>query len=214
MKNLSSQNVVRCEEKEDRILDFLGYYFELLSSENANNFGEKSVTLIARSPSSPVARALYAFVSEASAGDISIQIIFSQLEPTDVLSDWLELMLDETSTAPKPDIRWAKTPTLIDAHEQLVLGKSMSWSGDSMRREPSKRDAFELFRSSCTQSAEYGLRAFNMIWGASETIPVRLSNSLVKTNRSEAKAVQKQAEQGGETPLAGRASQATSGTRH
>jgi len=122
------------------------------------------------------------------------------------LSDWLELMADETSTAPHPEIRWAKTPTLMDAHEQLVLGAMMSWSGDSMRREPSKRDAFELFRSSCEQSAEYGLRGFNMLWDASEVIPVRLSNSLVKSNRIENNEC--------EASVPHKISQSTSGTRH
>jgi len=206
MKNLSSQNVVRCEEKEDRILDFLGYYFELLGSECVDYDAEKSVTLIAHSPCSPVARALFAFTSETPAEDIDVRIIFTHLEPTDMLSDWLELMMDETSSAPRPDIRWAKLPSLMDAHEQLILGTSMSWSGDSMRREPSKRDAFELFRSSCNQSAEYGLRGFNMIWESSEPVPARLSNSLVKSNRAE--------KNGSEAPAPGRASQTTSGTRH
>jgi len=206
MKNLSSQNVVRCEEKEDRILDFLGYYFELLGSDCVDHDAEKSVTLIAHSPCSPVAHALFAFASETPAEDIDVRIIFTHLEPTDMLSDWLELMMDETSSAPRPDIRWAKLPSLMDAHEQLILGTSMSWSGDSMRREPSKRDAFELFRSSCNQSAEYGLRGFNMIWESSEPVPARLSNSLVKSNTSE--------KSGSEAPTPGRASQTTSGTRH
>ena len=206
MKNLSSQDVVRCEEKEDRILDFLGYYFELLDSRNNGDLGDKTVTLIARSPSSPVARALYAFVSEASADDINVQIIFSHLEPTDILSNWFDLVVDETSDTPRPEIRWAKTPSLMDAHEQLVLGREMSWSGDSMRREPSKRDAFELYRSTCEQSAEYALRAFNMIWDVSEIVPVRLSSSLVKSNKTESK--------NGEASSPGRASQSTSGTRH
>ena len=180
MKNLSSQDVVRCEEKEDRLLDFLGYYLELLDCSESADDAQKSVTLLARSPRSPVARALYAFASEMSDDEINLEIIFAQLEPTDLLSNWFDLVADESSSAPRPKIRWAKTPSLMDAHEQLVLGTAMSWSGDSMRREPSKRDAFELFRSDCAQSARYGSRAFQSIWEVSQPVPVRLSKSLAK----------------------------------
>jgi len=206
MKSLSSQNVVRCEEKEDRILDFLSYYFELLDDQTYIDNANKSVTLIARSPTSPVARALYAFISETAINEIDVRIIFSQLEPTDTLSNWFELIVDPSSLAPRPVIRWAKIPSLMDAHEQLVLGRAMSWSGDSMRREPSKRDAFELFRSACEQSAEYGLRAFNMIWDVSEAVPVRLTKTLVKSTKSPA------SDEDSSNP--GKTSQTTSGTRH
>ena len=206
MKNLSSQNVVRCEEKEDRILDFLGYYFEMLSDADNNRLFEKSVTLIARSPSSPVARALYAFVSETPADEINVRIIFSQLDPTDTLSNWFDLIVDQSEKLNRPEIRWAKTPSLTDAHEQLVLGSMMSWSGDSMRREPSKRDAFELYRSACEQSAEYGLRAFNMIWDVSQAVPVRLTGNLTKRTNSVGS--------NGENAIFDKNSQSTTGTRH
>ncbi len=183
-KNLSSQDVVRCEEKEDRLLDFLGYYLELLDCSEHSDPKQKTVTLLARSPRSPVARALYAFASEMSDAAINLEVIFAQLEPTDLLSNWFDMVVDETSNTPRPVIRWAKTPSLMDAHEQLVLGTAMSWSGDSMRREPSKRDAFELFRSDCKESARYGIHAFQAIWEVSEPVPVRLSKAL-KTGKTD-----------------------------
>ena len=173
---------------------------------NPGRLVEKSVTLIARSPSSPVARALYAFVAETPADEIDVRIIFSHLEPTETLSNWFDLIVDQSENQQRPEIRWAKTPSLTDAHEQLVLGSMMSWSGDSMRREPSKRDAFELYRSACQQSAEYALRAFNMIWDVSQAVPVRLTSSLTKRNNT--------AGSSGENAIANNTIQSTTGTRH
>jgi hypothetical protein len=59
----------------------------------------------------------------------------------------------------------------LSAHEQLVLAPDRAWIGDSMRREPSKRDAYESFAAGCAETATNAARSFEKIWRASA--PVR-----------------------------------------
>jgi hypothetical protein len=58
------------------------------------------------------------------------------------------------------EVRWARDPRLIEAHEQLVLGAQTCWIGDSMRRDPTKCDAFESYVEGCGEAAGCALVSF------------------------------------------------------
>jgi hypothetical protein len=69
------------------------------------------------------------------------------------------------------ECRIARDSRLLAAHEQLVLAPDCCWIGDSMRREPAKRDAYENFAAGCAETATNASMSFEKMWRASA--PVR-----------------------------------------
>ena len=59
---------------------------------------------------------------------------------------------------------------LLAAHEQLVLAPDYAWIGDSMRREPSRRDTFERFAPASAEVAMQATRSFERLWRATVAI--------------------------------------------
>ena len=66
------------------------------------------------------------------------------------------------------EIRWARHPRLIEAHEQLVLGPETCWIGDCMRRDPAKCDAYESYVEGCGEAAGCAAVSFERLWLASQ----------------------------------------------
>ena len=62
------------------------------------------------------------------------------------------------------EVRWAKHPRLIEAHEQLVLGPETCWIGDCMRRDPAKCDAYESYVEGCGEAAGCAAVSFERLW--------------------------------------------------
>jgi hypothetical protein len=133
---------------------------------------ERHVTLLARSPQSPVARALLETGSEIAALGVTLQVVFARVEPSESLSAWLDLV-DALTPPAHLALRWAQHPSLIDAHEQLVLGTALSWAGDCMRREPEKRDAYEQYDTFDATAAALAQASFSYFWSKSTRLPSR-----------------------------------------
>jgi len=115
--------------------------------------------LIARSPESPVVLALREHAEGLGKSGIRIRAIFGECE------------LGSATVAAAPfalpsECRVARDPRLLAAHEQLVLTPDCAWIGDSMRREPSKRDAYESFTPRCSETATNASRSFEKLWRA------------------------------------------------
>jgi hypothetical protein len=155
-------DVVRRGEKEARITQFIEAFIA------GGAAGGENGLLIARSLRSPVARAVGALV-ETGRLDLRIHAIFSSLDGE------AESEAGSGVAAWAHSVRLARNPRLLDAHELLVLGPATSWFGDSMRREPDKRDAWERFASDCEETARHAQRSFERMWQASE--PVTLDAS-------------------------------------
>jgi hypothetical protein len=123
--------------------------------------------LIARSPESPVAQALRAHAIGLAAMGIRTRAIFSEIEPA------------HAGAMPAPfaqpgECRVVRDQRLIAAHEQLVLAPEYAWIGDSMRREPSRRDTFERFAPASAEVAMQATRSFERLWRATvavESVP-------------------------------------------
>jgi hypothetical protein len=127
--------------------------------------------LIARSPESPVAQALRDHAAALAKSGIRIRAIFGEAE--------LGHSAAKVAAAPfalPSECRIVRDPRLLAAHEQLVLGPDCAWIGDSMRREPSKRDAYECFAASSAETATNAARSFEKMWRAAG--PVRAMPSL------------------------------------
>lgn len=131
-----------------------------------DTFAGTTYTVLARAPDSPVVRALYDVAPEIADAGILVQALFLDLDcvaedrhrPTIVDLQGVDLRV-------LADLRFAA------AHEQLVLGPQKLWLGDCMRRDPAKRDAFEMFHGENAAAARHAQVSFSRMWVGAK--PVR-----------------------------------------
>lgn len=158
----------------ERFSNIMSSYLNRLES-SGGDLRERSMTLIARSPSASVARALIPYAKELEREQVSVNLIFAKLSPIELLTD-LALALnligprDDRSTS----IRLIKTPALLNAHEQLVLGSNTTWTGDMLRRCEENRNGFDLLEENAPGSVRLAQFAFNAIWTIAKPVPTRI----------------------------------------
>jgi hypothetical protein len=68
------------------------------------------------------------------------------------------------------EVRVARNPRLIEAHEQLVLGARACWTGDTMRRDPATCDAYESFVADGPELAAAARLTFERLWSDGEPL--------------------------------------------
>lgn len=170
-ENARQAKLVRCLEKQENLSRFIGYYLDRTSVSVDTDGRVRHGTLIARSPASPVARALMAVANELNSLHISLEVAFARLEPTEPMAEWAALSQTAPGRHPAVILRWAARPPLLEAHEQLVLGLNMSWTGDCMRREPETRDAYELYDTFHQEAAARSTQSFRALWNACQPMP-------------------------------------------
>jgi hypothetical protein len=158
----SQQNDAAIREKVDKLATFIA---DDLSERTASGLpAGDSYLVIARSPKSPVAQALRANAAKLAEAGITVRAIFSEADP--ILTD------DITGPFAAPcECRSVRDRRLLAAHEQLVLGSTSTWIGDSMRREPTKRDTYEHFAPRSVATTAIATRSFERIWRSAA--PVR-----------------------------------------
>jgi hypothetical protein len=140
--------------------------------------------LVARSASSPVAKAIAALAREGVL-DMPVRAVFL-LDRHDGTEGSLDAQPDLPFTL---SARIATDLRLADAHEQLVLGPAASWYGDCMRRDPMKRDAYECFAANCTQTATWARISFERLWASAKPVALRTgrpASSLADSGQTEA----------------------------
>jgi len=144
--------IVKREHKEDKLARFV--------RDCSIPASGAVITVLARSLTSPVIRALSTVLAEAGNTSVTLRIILTH---TDGLhADDATLFAGHTVT-----FRWARQPRLADAHEQLVIANA-TWIGDCMRRDPAKRDAFECYSPDCSRSVRWATMAFERLWSHAE----------------------------------------------
>jgi hypothetical protein len=141
-------------DKEARLKDFIG---EGLAPRNEDPARDNYLTLFVRNPDSPVARGLYAAWSEGHAENARIRILICDTNT------------EEPATVSLLDISGAEFRVLADpsfgpAHEQLVAGGDHVWIGDCLRRDPTKRDAFELYHRNDAAIGVFAVASFEKLW--------------------------------------------------
>ncbi|RUP07884.1 hypothetical protein [Hyphomicrobium sp.] len=141
-------------DKEARLKDFIG---DGLLPRDEGLADRKCLTLFVRNPDSPVARALCAAWSEGRVDNTRIRILICDTNS------------EEAASGALFDIAHAEFRVLADqnfgsAHEQLVVGEKSVWIGDCLRRDPTKRDAFELFHPNETTTAVFATASFEKLW--------------------------------------------------
>ena len=149
------------QEREQQIARFIRQYLDMAAHD-----GPQSVLLVARSGASPVARALKDAAVEIASRGIAVRMIVASEER--VQDFW-----PPTAGRHAREMRIARNPRLLDAHEQLVLGQRATWFGDSLRRDPLKRDAFESFTADDAAAAGRARSTFERLWRATEPLQIR-----------------------------------------
>jgi hypothetical protein len=161
MKSAPRMDVVKREAKEDKLKNFITAHLATMTAEPT------TWLLVARSSHSPVVKALNALAPEINKAQVTVRAILALLDNGASDTQTETMMLCAT------EIRVAGHPRLIEAHEQLVLSASACWIGDSMRREPDKRDAYECYAADHALTANWSTTSFNRLWAASDAIVPR-----------------------------------------
>jgi len=173
LTEFSSKAEIHRREVIKRFDDFFVSYFENLEMREDAVANDLVVTLIARAPASPVAQAVQRHVDRFAALGIDLRVIFSTIDPATEFSSFAEVNgLCSGDKCLGASIRWAKNPALLDAHEQLVLGETHCWSGDTMRRSPDVRFALDMFEiEGSGTTVMLGKMAFDGLWAISDAVP-------------------------------------------
>ena len=152
------------EVREQRLHDLVERYLAHLAQNRDSCPIERSLEIIAHSPESPIAEAVAARLSDLTAAGVTIRAIFASIEAEQPLTRWL---------AEAKFVRWARDIRLLEAHEQLVLGRTRCWSGDAMRRGATKTDLFESLNEGHVEGAALGRQAFDKLALRTATIRPR-----------------------------------------
>jgi hypothetical protein len=145
-------------DKEARLKDFIA---EGLVRRSDVLDGTDPVMIVMRNAESPVARALCVALSENPSEAIGVKVILG------------EILHDEPATMALLDMAGAEFRVLNDArfgaaHEQLVVGAAHVWIGDCLRRDPTKRDAFELYHRADPAIRVFAAASFGKLWAAAK----------------------------------------------
>jgi hypothetical protein len=188
-------SVTRHEEKEHKLQEFICRHLQGLGHAG-DMHPANDLLIVARSLGSPLVKAVAGLTHEIAAAGRSARMILAHIDGEPQPEDW-----GRTITF-SHEIRWAKHPRLIEAHEQLVLGPQTCWIGDCMRRDPAKCDAYESYVEGCGEAAGCAAVSFERLWLACQPLVHRTDRRIPGIGA------------GSPPPTVEAAPQATVGTRH
>jgi hypothetical protein len=154
----------RTNQTNGRTDDIASFIRSTAFSDDIVAAGKTELLLIAQSVKSPVVAALKAVLGEIADGRFETRLVLARMPENDPV--------EELAALAPAEIRWAKNPRMLDAHEQLVIGPHSTWMGDCMRRDPTKRDAFQSFNVDCPEAAGWAHVSFERIWQASSPLAI------------------------------------------
>ncbi|MDX2308887.1 MAG: hypothetical protein NW216_11660 [Hyphomicrobium sp.] len=164
-------HVVRKEEKEARLAEFLGDSFKALDADTSSH---PVVSIVARGYDSPVVAALASQSALLSHAGILVRLLVVNEEAS------VPTAFADISRTLK--VRVGSDHRIHDAHEQLVFGDRVVWIGDCMRRDPAKRDAYECYSRDCAETAIFALRSFERLWKLGRPAKAHAFDSLKARN--------------------------------
>jgi hypothetical protein len=154
-------SVTRRGDKELRLGAFIARGLDgIAQSHELSQPERQAILVIARSGQSPVVRSLAALVHEIAAAGARVRIVL--LKPD--AHGLPEALIGACARGLDCEVRRAGNPRLIEAHEQLVVGARICWTGDSMRRDPAICDAYESFVEDCPEIAAAAAAMFERLW--------------------------------------------------
>lgn len=151
---------------------YFSQYLDWLDQQKDADPAARQVTIIARTPLSPVVLAMCAMQENLSARQVCVQVVFSDVDPERALRSCWEVISDLSKEREHGElIRWASSRGILEAHEQMILGRHMCWLGDAMRREPGRRDGFDLFEMDAPHTCKLGVQSFAALWKFAKPVP-------------------------------------------
>lgn len=162
VKATSTMHVVRKEDKHAILREFIEQDIDARRGLPPGCQSSVVYYLIARSPDSPVARAVADFAEKAEQLGIKIQAVFAASGP--------KAAMHNAKIISCRDTRLIHDPRLLDAHEALLLGDSYAWVGDCMRRDPAQNDAYERFSTACGFTMASVRKAFDQLWNTARPL--------------------------------------------
>jgi len=162
------------QQSVEKLSALIASYVQRLETKGGT-LHERSLTLIARSPSAPVTRALALQAAGLKREQVSASIIFARLAPFEKLAEFVSALELPGAGDGKPGcVRLIRTPALLNAHEQLVLGSSSCWTGDMLRRSEENRNGLDLWEDEASGSVKLAQFAFDAIWAIAKPVPARI----------------------------------------
>ena len=165
-------SIARLEKKAQTLRQFILQY--IVATQNGPPEHKFALLAIVRSVDSPLLQAIASLADEMAQGCVAVRLIVAQADPETFSQAWRNA---STGGDFEHEIRWARNPRLIEAHEQLVLGPHTCWIGDSMRRDPSKSDAYESYIEDCGEAAGCAAVSFERLWTASDPLLVGIARA-------------------------------------
>jgi hypothetical protein len=147
-------------DKETRLKDFI---VESLTALAEGPCGSGAVTVMVRGTDSPTARALYAAISEVPHATLDVRVIVADTRVEDAA---LPSLRDIAGI----EFRLLSDPRFGASHEQLVVGRTHVWIGDCLRRDPNKRDAFELYHKADPIARQCATLSFEKLWARAKPL--------------------------------------------
>jgi hypothetical protein len=160
---------IQAASRFDHFFDVYG-----LSLKQQADLEQRTITLIARSPDSAPAKALATNLSRFQPLAVEANIIFAQIAPAEALQSMVQALSLGCRQEPEAVIRWAKNRALLDAHERLTLGRTLCWTGDSMRRSDDARSVLDRVDEGTPAALAEAHASFASLWRASKILPKTL----------------------------------------
>ena len=159
-------DVVKREEKETKLKQFIEDCLAIAVAAAARSTGAAALeaSLVVRSATSPVARALASILESHAETPIAVRAVVANVDADE--TNEAAASLDRIAA----ELRILRDERLLNAHEQLVLGSSLTWVGDCMRRDPEKRDAYEFYGREPDAAAAWARTSFDRLWSIAEPL--------------------------------------------
>lgn len=148
------------EVRDLRLRDFISSSVERLDG------GLDDILVIARSPETIGPRVLLSLSAALAQRRVAARMVFAGVPDVGIGETW-QISFDPGFAH---ELRILRDCRYLDGHEQIVIGGRHVWFGDSMRREPDKRDAFSSFVTDNASEAGKSRMTFERIWRAGERI--------------------------------------------
>ncbi|MGE0766119.1 MAG: hypothetical protein AB7L90_06615 [Hyphomicrobiaceae bacterium] len=149
------------EERETSLIAFIRNALDATASGRVD-----AISVLARSPSSPVVAALLTLSEELAATRVGSRFVLAGGSAAAENETWNLTF----SASFVHEIRLTSSPRVLDGHEQLIVGDRAVWFGDCMRRDPTKRDAFNSYLPNDPATARASRFAFQSLWQRAQSI--------------------------------------------
>lgn len=146
-------------ERQERLAAFIDEVAQ-------DDFGNAPLTIIARSTTSPVVQAVAEFARRSGR---PVKVVFLEIDA--IAEDQAEHSILDLPTG---EFRVLNDARFGAAHEQLTLDQDRVWIGDCMRRDPAKRDAFEIYHECHPLAHREASASFARVWNAAKPLAKRI----------------------------------------